>query len=163
MARSLFLIVLFTISSFLSLLSQTNSDEKYTISGYVKEESTGEYLIGANVYLVENKKGATTNVYGFYSITVEKGDYTLAFSFIGYRDTTMAIKLDKDLRINISMLDISTTVKEVVVNAEGSEKNIKGTQMGTFNIDIDNIKKLPAFMGEVDILKMIQLLPGVSS
>lgn len=146
-----------------SFFSQSNTEEKFTISGYVKEEATGEFLIGANVYLKENKKGTTTNPYGFYSLTVEKGDYTLAFSFIGYRDSSIAIKLDKDLRINVSMKDVSETIKEVVVTAESSEKNIQSTQMGTFNIDVDQIKKLPAFMGEVDILKTIQLLPGVQS
>ncbi|MEW6470484.1 MAG: TonB-dependent receptor [Bacteroidota bacterium] len=140
-----------------------NSSEKFTISGYVKEESTGEFLLGANVYIKENKKGTTTNQYGFYSLTLEKGDYTLVISFIGYEDFTQAIKLDKDLRINVSMKEAAATTQEIEVKADSPDKNVESTQMGTFSIEVDRIKKLPAFMGEVDILKTIQLIPGVQS
>jgi hypothetical protein len=136
---------------------------KFTISGYVKEESTGEFLIGANVYIRENKKGATTNVYGFYSITLDAGDYTLVSSFVGYEEFSQKIKLDKDQRINISLKEIATTMNEVEINSDAPNKNVKTTDMGKFNIDIDQVKNLPAFMGEVDILKTIQLLPGISS
>src|ERR1051326_5257308 len=143
--------------------AQEKTGQKFTISGYVKEESTGEFLIGASVYIKENKKGTVTNVYGFYSLTVDAGDYTLVVSFIGYQEYSQPLKLDKDQRINVSLKEISTTMKEVEVSSDAPNKNVQSTDMGTFNIDVDQIKNLPAFMGEVDILKTIQLLPGIQS
>lgn len=136
--------------------------QNYTISGYVKDGKTGEALIGANVFIKELSKGVATNVYGFYSITVPKGSYTFVSRFVGYDDYTQNITLDKDLRINVELNESSQVMQEVVVEAEAG-KNTEGTQMGQFDLSVDKIKTLPAFMGEVDVLKTIQLLPGVQS
>jgi hypothetical protein len=157
---ALFLLFTFCIITFSE--AQTNS-EKFTISGYIKDDATGEFLIGASVYLKENKKGSTTNVYGFYSITVEKGDYTLVVSYIGYTEISQPIKLDKDLRLNYSLKEVTTVMDEVEITSDAPDKNVKSTDMGKFTIDVETIKNLPAFMGEVDILKTIQLLPGIQS
>ena len=154
---SLTLIILVNIPAILF------AQEKYTVSGYVKEEATGESMIGANVYIKELLKGSQTNQYGFYSVTVEKGKYHLVVSYLGYRDTIRAIELDKDLRINISLKENAITVNEVIVTSEKSDKNVQSTQMGINKLEMDEIKSLPAFMGEVDVLKTIQLLPGVKS
>jgi hypothetical protein len=143
----------------ISLLAQ----DKYTLSGYVKDNETGEYLIGATVYLKEKLKGVSTNQYGFYSLTIEEGTYTVDFSFIGLKTQQKTINLNKDIRVNIALETNAITTAEVVVESEGADKNVRSSSMSQVKIDIKNIKKLPAFMGEVDVLKTIQLLPGVQS
>ncbi len=137
--------------------------QKFTISGYVKDVTTGEFLIGANVYLKELMKGASTNTYGFYSITVPQGEYNFVASFVGYKDYVEKIKLDKNLKINVSLEPNVVTTKEVVISGEREDKNTQSTEVGRVDIPIDKIKKLPAMFGEVDILKSIQLTPGVQS
>ena len=137
--------------------------EKYTISGFIKEEESGEDMIGANVYIKELLQGTSTNQYGFFSITVEAGEYHLAVTYLGYEDIEQKINLNKNIRINIPLNTKSITTSEVVVEAERQDKNVAGTQMGTVSLEIDQIKTLPAFLGEVDILKTIQMLPGVQS
>lgn len=138
-------------------------DDKYTISGYVKDSVTGEYLIGANVYIKEFLKGSQTNQYGFYSITIEKGSYTLVFSYLGYGEKSIPVELNKNLRINAEMVSTAITTQEVIVTGERVDKNVNSTQMGRVDLDVEKIKTLPSFLGEVDILKTIQLLPGVQS
>lgn len=137
--------------------------QKYTVSGYVKEQKTGESLIGANVYVRETTKGAATNKYGVYSLTLDKGEYTLVISFIGYRELVQKINLSKNLTINATLEEETLLTDEVVISGERSDKNIQGAQMGTVKIPVEKIKSLPAFLGEVDILKTMQLLPGVQS
>ncbi|MBI5219287.1 MAG: TonB-dependent receptor [Bacteroidia bacterium] len=137
--------------------------QKFTISGYAKDKATGENLIGANVYVKEIAKGTTTNKYGFYSLTLDKGEYTFIVSFIGYKDYNQKLSLNKNIAINISLEEQTVLTNEVVVSAERSDKNIQGAEMGTVKLPVEKIKSLPAFLGEVDILKTIQLLPGVQS
>ena len=157
------LFVLFILFPGTRVSAQENKEEKFTISGYVKDDADGEFLIGASVYIKETKTGTTTNVYGFYSLTVPKGDYTLVIAFVGYGEFTQAIHLDQDIRINTSLKEVIKTMNEVEITGEAPNKNVQSTEMGKFNIDVETIKKLPAFMGEVDILKTIQLLPGIQS
>jgi hypothetical protein len=154
----------FTLIFLLFIIFSTHlSGQKFTISGYVKDNTTGEFLIGSNVYLKELMKGASTNTYGFYSITVPAGDYNLVASFVGFKDYNEKIKLDKNLKINVSLEPNVITTKEVVISGEREDKNIQSTEVGRVDIPIDKIKKLPAIFGEVDILKSIQLTPGVQS
>lgn len=136
--------------------------QKFTISGTVKDKSNGETAIGANVYLKEITVGAATNVYGFYSINAQKGTYTLVCSYLGYEIFQKTITLDKNQSIDISLVPSMVTTEEVVINAKADD-NVKSTQMSAVQLDIQQIKKLPAFMGEVDVLKTIQLIPGVKS
>lgn len=154
--------IFFTICLFLSLISGANA-QKYTISGYVKDAASGEFLIGANVYLKELMKGTTTNTYGFYSITVNEGNYEFVASFVGFKDYSEKIKLDKNIKINVSLDPNVITTSEVVISSEREDKNIQSTEVGRVEIPIEKIKKLPAIFGEVDILKSIQLTPGVQS
>lgn len=148
---------------FNALFSAAQSTEKFTISGYVKEDATGEISIGASVFLKEAGKGTTTNQYGFYSISLPKGNYTFIVSYLGYEDHIKQITLDKDLRINISIKPISFTTEAVEIISEKTDQNVSGTEMGTVKLEMQDIKLLPSFMGEVDVLKTIQLLPGVKS
>lgn len=142
--------------------------EKFTISGYVKEESTGELSIGANIYLKkknssDERKGVVTNNYGFFSITLEKGTYELTVTYLGFEDYKKEIVLEKDTRVNVSVKEKAVIGKEVEILGEKTDENIQNTQMGVITLDIENIKSLPSFMGEMDIMKTIQLLPGVQS
>jgi hypothetical protein len=137
--------------------------QKHTISGYVRDASTGEDLIGASVYVKSISKGTSTNTYGFFSLTLDEGVYEVSASFIGYQDFVKKITLNKPVKINISLKPTSIATQTVVITGEKSDQNVSGTQMGTVKMPIESIKALPAFMGEVDILKTIQLLPGVQS
>jgi len=144
-------------------LSYNLFSQKYTVSGYVREKSTGESLIGANVYIKNISVGTTANHYGFYSLTLAKGEYDFTVSFIGYKDYTQHLVLNKDIKLNVSLEENAITTKEIIISGEKSDKNVKNVNSGTVNIPIETIKNLPAFLGEVDILKSIQLLPGVQS
>lgn len=159
--RYFFLFAVVSLCSFPDLYAQEKT--KFTISGYVKDAGTGEYSIGANVYIRELLKGANSNQYGFYSITVEKGTYHLVVSYLGYENFIKEIVLDKDIRLNVDMRSEVITTQEVEVVSEKSDKNVSSTSVGSVKMDMEEIKKIPAFMGEVDVLKTIQLLPGVKS
>lgn len=148
---------------FLCLIINSFGQNNYTLSGYVKDNETGEYLIGASVFLEDMRKGTSTNQYGFYSVTVEEGTYSISFSFLGLKTEKKIINLTKDTRLNISLMANAIITNEVVVESEGADKNVSSSNMSQVKIDVKNIKKLPAFMGEVDVLKTIQLLPGVQS
>lgn len=133
--------------------------KKFTVSGYVRESSTGEALIGAVVTLRDPVKGTTTNNYGFYSITADSGAYELRVTFVGLQEYSQRIVLDKDQHIDVKMLP--KEFKEVVITGEKGDENIKDGQMSANRLEMKQVKQIPAFMGEVDILKTIQLLPGV--
>ena len=152
--RFVFCFIIFPLFSF---------SQQYTISGYVKEEATGESLLGTNVYIKENLKGTTTNQYGFYSLTVPDTSFTLVFSFIGFQLQEFPVKLNKNIRLNVNLKSNAIETKEVNITAEKEDRNVQSSEMGRQTLDIEKIKTLPAFLGEVDILKSIQLLPGVSS
>lgn len=153
------LLLLFFIffTSFASLAQQ-----KSTISGYLTDAKSGEALIGAKVYIPSLKVGAETNTYGFYSLTVEKGTYTIEFRFSGMSTYSKEFDLSQDVSFNYEMGSTEKQLQEVVVSAKKGE-NINSTKIGQIELDVEKIKTLPAFMGEVDIIKTIQLLPGVSS
>jgi len=137
--------------------------QKYTVSGYVRDKNSGEDMPAANVYVKELSKGTTTNTYGFFSLSLPKGEYTLQVSYIGYNDFSKKIVLDKDLKLNISVASSAILTKEVVVSSERQDKNVESIEISTVKMPVEQIKSLPAFLGEVDILKAIQLLPGVQS
>lgn len=150
-------LVLFNISAF----SQEIIDNKATISGYVKDSLTGEALTGTAVYVLEIEKGVNTNPYGFYSLTLNKSSYLLIINFVGYQEKRIKIDLTKDQTLNIELVPKIFEKQEVVITAERIDKNIKSTDMGRVEMEVEKIKRLPALLGEVDILKAIQLLPGV--
>ncbi len=153
----LLLLFLIFFTSFASLAQQ-----KSTISGYLTDAKSGEALIGAKVYIPSLKVGAETNTYGFYSLTVEKGIYTIEFRFSGMSNYSKEFDLSQNVSFNYEMGSTEKQLQEVVVSAKKSE-NINSTKIGQIELDVEKIKTLPAFMGEVDIIKTIQLLPGVSS
>lgn len=137
--------------------------ENYTLSGFIHDASSGESLPGAIVSIKENGKGTVSNNYGFYSITLTEGEYTVLYSFLGFTTQAKQVRLDKDIRINVSLNSQAIETKEVVISAEKEDKNVKDARMSVQSIDVQQVKSLPAFFGEVDLLKAIQLLPGVSN
>jgi hypothetical protein len=136
---------------------------KHTVSGKVTDRTNGEGLIGATIYVQELKTGTTTNTYGFYSLTLPEGTYNLTFSYIGYVAVHKTVLLQKDTKLNIEMDLRNEELKEVEIKSEASDKNVVKPEMSTFKMDIKTIQKIPALMGEVDVIKAIQLLPGVHS
>ncbi len=160
MNRLLKLVILtLLIASSLPLLAQS---EKFTISGYVEDANTGEKLIGANVYDPEKTKGTTSNVYGFFSLTLPKDSVYLAVSYLGYETKYFRLKLDKDVEMNFQ-LSSGEALAEVEVVAEKLDKIEEKTQMSQIEVPVQQIQRLPALLGEVDVLKSLQLLPGVQS
>ncbi len=139
-----------------------STTKKYTISGDVKDEATGEFLIGALVVAKEITKGNTTNVYGFYSLTIPEGTYTIVVSLIGYETKTIAVTLEADVKIDVTLTQKSIQVATVEIEADKS-RNTQSTDIGKIGLDIDQVKKLPVLLGEIDILKTLTLLPGVKS
>ena len=152
----------FILALFLLFNHLLFAQEQHTLSGYITDASSGESMIGAKVYIPSIRKGAVSNNYGFYSLTVPAGKYTVEFRAVGMDTKTKDINLTTDVRLDIEMGDNQQNFEEVVVSAK-AEENTKSTKIGQIDLDIDEIKTLPAFMGEVDIIKTIQLLPGVSS
>ena len=132
------------------------SAQKFTISGYVKDASSDETIIAANIAVVGKNSAIISNQYGFYSITLNAGNYQLLISHVGYKSSSISINLAKDTSINISLLNATGLSEEVVVLATKRDNNIKTAQMGKITLPIDQIKSVPAFLGEVDLLKVIQ-------
>ncbi|MFT6760211.1 MAG: hypothetical protein ACJATS_001394, partial [Psychroserpens sp.] len=153
--------IVFFASLFISTVAY--SQDKYTISGTISDGANGETMIGTNVFLEPIMKGTTTNDYGFYSITVPEGEYTLKVSFLGYETFSQDIDLNKDTEVNLEMKESSYSKSEVVVTGDKKDENTKSSKMSTVAIPIAQVKELPALAGEVDIIKIIQLLPGVQS
>ncbi|MEN8928035.1 MAG: TonB-dependent receptor [Flavobacteriales bacterium] len=133
-----------------------------TLSGFISDKASGEKLIGATIIEVESKKGTSANLYGFYSLTIPQGEVTVRFSYVGYKTVVKKIKLDSNYKLNIE-LESSATLKEFEVVASQSEKIQEKTQMSSVDISMEKVKSLPVFLGEQDIMKTIQLLPGVQS
>ena len=153
--------ILFHLLFFTCLSSYAQT--KYTISGYVQESETGENLIGVSIYDKNTFKGTVTNQYGFYSLTLEEGNYEIIYSFIGLQSITKKVNLNNDIRINISLKNDAIITEEVIVTGEKLDKNVSSSKMSQVKIEVNNIKQLPVILGEVDVLKSAQLLPGITS
>ncbi|WP_025765040.1 TonB-dependent receptor [Dyadobacter tibetensis] len=139
------------------------AQSKTTISGYVKDRSNGEGLIGVSVYVREAQTGVTTNTYGFYSITLPAANYTLIYSYIGYERIEKSVDLNADQTLNIELGAESEQLKEVTVSTRRDDENVQSIEMSVNKVDMKTIKKMPALLGEVDLIRSIQLLPGVTT
>jgi outer membrane receptor protein involved in Fe transport len=137
-----------------------NAQNKYTLSGYVRDSLSGETLIGATVLVSGQSKGISSNQYGFYSITLPEGNYTVSISFTGYQPLDSSINLNDNKEISFGLLQRSV-LEEVVVSARRRDNNVKTPQMGKIDLSVQKIKSVPVLLGEVDLLKTLQLLPGV--
>lgn len=139
------------------------AQSKYTVSGTVKQESSGETLIGVTVMVVEKPTiGVTTNEYGFYAVSLPKGSYTLRFSYVGYKQKLVPIELNSNATVSINMSD-GSSLQEVVVSSKKDNDNLTKATMGTEVLNMKEVAKIPVVFGEKDLVKTIQLLPGVKS
>lgn len=154
----------FEKSHILLFKSEVSSKDlkKYTISGYIRDDTSGETMIGANIYDEITGSGAISNEYGFYSLTIPQGNAHLRFSYIGYETEWKEVKLVNTSQINIA-LKANEQLKEVTVYADKAETGITATQMGALNIPLEAMKNAPALLGEPDIMKTIQMMPGVQA
>ncbi|QJB32189.1 TonB-dependent receptor [Chitinophaga oryzae] len=139
------------------------SQEKVTLSGTITMKANTETVIGASIFIPEAKVSAISNAYGFYTVTVPKGEYTIVISCIGFESIEEPISLKQNTRRNFSMSEKSKTLDEVVIRHNKAASNIRTPEMSVNKLSISTIKKMPAVMGEVDILKAILQLPGVST
>ncbi|SEP40372.1 TonB-dependent receptor [Mucilaginibacter sp. OK283] len=158
MTKTILLIVLFLIAT------SSFAQKKYTISGTIKDEVTGEQLIGATVKIKElPQSGTATNTYGFYSLSAVDGEYTLLFTYIGYETVERRISLHQSQTINIG-LSPKSELKEVVISAnKPNNDNIVTPQMGVEKLNMAQINQVPVLLGERDVLKTISLMPGIKS
>lgn len=136
---------------------------KFTISGYIKDAANGEALIGATIYIKSLSTGATTNVYGFYSITLEGGNYDIDVSYIGFATQSKSVALNENVRLDIELKGEGKQLEAVVVSSTKDEEGVKALEMSTNRLDMKTILKMPAFLGEADVIKSLQQLPGVST
>ena len=134
----------------------------FTISGFVKEKSSAEELIGVNVVSESPPIGVTTNVYGFYSISLPEGNHKILYSYIGYQDKVVELALTKSIRLDLEMNPYAQELSEIVLEAAAMPK-VLSIEMSVNSLDVKSVKELPAVLGVVDIIKIIQLLPGVTS
>ncbi|HVZ96482.1 MAG TPA: TonB-dependent receptor, partial [Chitinophagaceae bacterium] len=151
------------ITFFLAFPVLTFCQEKFTISGYVKDSLSGETLIGSTISIAGKAKGIASNQFGFYSITLPAGTYSFICSYIGYVSQIRTIQLQKNVGYNFELMPKVTTEQTVVISSRSRDANVKNAQMGKIDLSMNQVKAIPAFLGEVDILKTIQLLPGVQS
>lgn len=152
----------FFFLAFIILISTCSfAQNKYTISGYVKDSLTGETLIGATLQLGARGGGINSNAYGFYSITQGAGDYEITCSFVGYESKQAVVHLISNRSFNFLLPPKTTSSQEIVIYGKRRDENVKNAQTGRFDLSIAKVKALPVLLGEVDLLKTLQLLPGI--
>ncbi len=148
----------------LSVQNTFAQQKKFTISGNITDAKNGEELIGASIAVPALKSGVNTNAYGFYSITLPEGNYTLEISYIGYQTQSREIVLDKNIKLNIELTESKKVLNEILVKTDKeNNSNVTNNKTSVIKIDIRQVKKIPILLGEVDIVKAIQLLPGVQA
>ena len=137
--------------------------QKVTVSGYMNDSQSGECLIGAAAYDSLSARGCVSNNFGYYTLTLNRGPVELAFSYIGYEGLSLALNLRKDTVINVKLLPSRNYLQEAVVTASHGRMGVEGSQMSAIEVPVRQIKMVPAMFGEVDVIKALQLLPGVQS
>jgi hypothetical protein len=157
--RLILFLLLFSALNF-SFAQPASHEARFTINGYVRDSLSGELVIGATININGNKT-VTSNQYGFYSITLDSGTHILTITHISYQLKAFALRLDQNIEMNIDLMPRTALSNEVVVYSKRRDANVKNAQMSKIDLSIEKIKSIPAFMGEIDILKAIQLLPGV--
>jgi hypothetical protein len=144
-------------------LQAFSQNQVNTLSGYIRDSKTGEELIGVNIVIPILGEGTSTNLYGFYSLSLKPGAYKASIQYIGYQTKELTVDLTEDLQINIELVENSTTLDEVTVLAERLDKNVRSVEMSVAKLDMKDVKKMPALLGEVDIIRSLTLLPGIST
>jgi hypothetical protein len=138
-------------------------ERKFTVNGSVRDNDNGEDLIGVSISVLNSGLGTTTNTYGFYSISLSAGEYTLVFSYLGYTSQEIKVDLSENRNLNIQLEPNTQQLAEVVIRSEKKNANVSKAEMSVEKLSAQTIKKIPVLMGETDVLKSIQLLPGVQA
>lgn len=147
------------IIPFTTILAQ----KKVTLSGFIKDAGNGEVLIGAIVYVDELQSATASNIYGFYSLTVPPGNYKVQISYIGYNQVIREIQMESNKILNIELKEKINELQEIIVLSKAADDNVKSNRMGTIELDVKQSRTVPVVFGEQDILKTLQLSPGVKS
>jgi hypothetical protein len=148
---------------FLFLFSAVIAQEKFTLSGTIADGSTKETLIGASVYIKELETAVSTNASGFYSISLPAGTYTLQVSYVSFGTVEQTVMLNKNTRKNFNLANSSAELQEVVISQNTKKANIKSPEMSVNKLTAQDIKKMPVVMGEVDVIRSLMTLPGVTN
>jgi hypothetical protein len=151
------------LTFFLMTVPVIQAQDKFTVSGTIKDASNGEGLIGAIVQVQGQPIGTTTNEYGFYSLTLSRGEQTLVFSYLGYVNQVRQLNLQAPQKIDIQLSTRDVQMEEVLVTATRPDQNVRSMEMGVAKLEMKTIKSVPPLLGEVDVIRAIQLLPGVST
>lgn len=151
------------IIAFSFFINFSYSQEKFTISGSISDTKNNETLFGVTVYIKNLETGTSTNEYGFYSLTLPKGTYQITVSYLGFSEISEEIILNSNLKKNYKLTEESLQLNEIVVTDKPNKLNIKKAEFSTNKLAISTIKKMPAILGEVDIIKSILTLPGVTN
>lgn len=155
--------ITFILLIFLLSCSSLKAQNKYTLSGIITDTNTTETLIGVNVVIPELRSGTVTNEYGFYSITLDEGTYQLQISYLGFKTINQTLALNSDKTLNFKLKESVESLDQIVITEDVEKLNIKKPQMSVNSLSIKTIKQLPVVLGEVDIIKSITLLPGVTN
>lgn len=147
--------------NFVFLFSLAHAQQKVTVNGYIRDAGNGEELLGVTIYIPSLKAGTVTNDYGFYALTVPRGTYEVHFTYIGYRAEVHTLNLQADTTMNLNMNTDAELMEEIVIEERSLDENVIAVQMSKNTLNMNQVRKLPALFGEIDIIKNIQLLPGV--
>ena len=153
---------LFTGLLLLSVVDAASAQD-FTLSGYLRDAETGEELLYATVYVEGSEKGTTTNLYGFYSLTLPKGTYQVNYSYLGYETKVLTLNFSSNIKQDVELEPSTNQLEEIVVTNKNEDDNVTSTEVSVLSLDIKKIKKIPVIFGEQDVVKTIQLLPGVSA
>ncbi|MEX1240051.1 MAG: TonB-dependent receptor [Cyclobacteriaceae bacterium] len=148
-------------ATLLVICSAAAAQEKVTLNGYIKDADNGEELLGVTIYIPSLKAGTVTNDYGFYALTLPKGSYEIRFSYIGYKEQVRTLDLQGDVTLNLEMQTDAQVIQEIVIEEKPLDENVVAVQMSKNTLNMNQVRKLPALFGEIDIIKNIQMLPGV--
>jgi hypothetical protein len=161
------LVLLIILINFVSFSQEKSNDnqtkQKFTLSGIISDQKSNETLIGVNVYIQELNAAVSTNQYGFYSITVPEGTYTFLATYIGFETAISTIALTENKKYNFSLTTNGEVLEEVIIRDKNKSTNIRSPEMSINKLSISSIKKMPVVLGEVDVLKSLLLLPGVTN
>jgi hypothetical protein len=156
-------VLLITILMFFAILSKTSAQQRFTISGYIKDKKNGEDLIGATLSIKELNQATASNAYGFYSISVPTGKYTIIVQYVGYKPIEQKLDLTSSTTLNFNLEEENITTEEILVTERRVDANVQDLKMSKVDLNIAQLKTLPALFGEPDLIKLVQLQPGVVS
>jgi hypothetical protein len=139
------------------------AQNKYTISGYIRDAANGEELIGVNIVIPSLSTGATTNIYGYYSLSVPEGEYELEYQYIGYQTVKKRLTFNSNTTVNVELQASATQLQAVEVSSERLDKNVSSVEMSVSKLSAKEIQKVPQLLGETDIIRTLTLLPGITT